>query len=235
MDAPRDQAEPRAQGQTQQHHQHSHHKHQAADEGRRHNFQQGEDWGGSGYNHHSQQHGRHNSGNSWDDDHRRQQQRDRWNDENNGGSWRWNENGSGSHNQQDSATRRDLMPGHVHVLGILRHSRSRRLPLEERHHDPDDDCLGSDAPLLNPTGDPLLDARLEREQAELASRWVSTGSWVLGSVYRDWEVRARLIVHRAGYQKNYFMMQRQSRLASPLQTETIAKHFREKKKTDFFL
>ena len=37
---------------------------------------------------------------------------------------------------------------------------------------PDDDCLGSDAPLLNPTGDPLLDARLEKEQAELASRYV---------------------------------------------------------------
>ena len=63
------------------------------------------------------------------------------------------------------------MPGHVHVLGILRHSRSRRQE-GERHHDPDDDCLGSDAPLLNPTGDPLLDARLEKEQAELASRYV---------------------------------------------------------------
>eukprot|EP00090_Calanus_glacialis_P045213 TRINITY_DN8250_c0_g1_i1.p1 TRINITY_DN8250_c0_g1~~TRINITY_DN8250_c0_g1_i1.p1 ORF type:complete len:769 (-),score=302.62 TRINITY_DN8250_c0_g1_i1:299-2260(-) len=69
----------------------------------------------------------------------------------------------------DQATRRDLMPGHVHTLGILRHSRSR--------HDRDnaetfgeEGELGNDALLINPTGDPLLDAKMMEEQEELAKR-----------------------------------------------------------------
>ena len=57
------------------------------------------------------------------------------------------------------------MPGHVHTLGILRHSRSRHEP-----RDLDDDCLGDHQPLVNPTGDPRLDAKQAQEQAELASR-----------------------------------------------------------------
>jgi len=68
---------------------------------------------------------------------------------------------------QDQATRRDLMPGHVHTLGILRHSRSR--------HDRDNaETFGeegdSDALLINPTGDPVLDAKMMEEQEELAKR-----------------------------------------------------------------
>ena len=39
----------------------------------------------------------------------------------------------------------------------------------EQHQD--DDCLGSAEPLMDPTGDPLLDAKLSKEQAELANRW----------------------------------------------------------------
>jgi len=67
----------------------------------------------------------------------------------------------------DQATRRDLMPGHVHTLGILRHSRSR--------HDRDNaETFGeegdSDALLINPTGDPVLDAKMMEEQEELAKR-----------------------------------------------------------------
>ena len=69
---------------------------------------------------------------------------------------------------QDQATRRDLMPGHVHTLGILRHSRSR--------HDRDNaETFGeegdSDALLINPTGDPVLDAKMMEEQEELAKRY----------------------------------------------------------------
>ncbi len=159
MDASREDGDqPRPHHQQQQ--QHHHHQHN------------NDDWGGSYKNN--------RQNNSWEDDNnarRHHQQRDRWTDNDNdngggGGSWRWNETNGGGRNQ-DSATRRDLMPGHVHVLGILRHSRSRREGEHQREHDPDDDCLGSHAPLMNPTGDPLLDARLEREQAELASRSVS--------------------------------------------------------------
>jgi len=59
------------------------------------------------------------------------------------------------------------MPGHVHTLGILRHSRSR--------HDRDNaETFGeegdSDALLINPTGDPVLDAKMMEEQEELAKR-----------------------------------------------------------------
>ncbi len=158
MDAAREEGDqPRTHHQQQQHHHHQHNN---------------DDWGGGSYKNNRQN-------NSWEDDNnarRHHQQRDRWTDNDNdnggsGGSWRWNETNGGRN--QDSATRRDLMPGHVHVLGILRHSRSRREGEHQREHDPDDDCLGSHAPLMNPTGDPLLDARLEREQAELASRYVS--------------------------------------------------------------
>merc|ERR1719318_600935 len=70
---------------------------------------------------------------------------------------------------QPGHTRRDLMPGHVHTLGILRHSRSR--------HDRDnaetfgkEGELGNDALLINPTGDPLLDAKMMEEQEDLAKR-----------------------------------------------------------------
>merc|ERR1719483_72473 len=69
----------------------------------------------------------------------------------------------------DQATRRDLMPGHVHTLGILRHSRSR--------HDKDnaetfgeEGELGNEGLLINPTGDPMLDAKMMEEQEELAKR-----------------------------------------------------------------
>jgi len=69
----------------------------------------------------------------------------------------------------DQATRRDLMPGHVHTLGILRHSRSR--------HDRDnaetfgeEGELGNEGLLMNPTGDPMLDAKMMEEQEELAKR-----------------------------------------------------------------
>jgi hypothetical protein len=83
------------------------------------------------------------------------------NDDNN---WRWNEV---RNRNRDSATRKDLMPGHVHTLGILRHSRARHVEV-----DLEDDCLGATdtAPLINPTGDPALDARLAQEQEELTSR-----------------------------------------------------------------
>ena len=89
-------------------------------------------------------------------------------------SWRWNEV---RNRTRDSATRRDLMPGQVHVQGILRHSRSRHEP---DMRDPDDDCLGDDAPLFEPTGDPLLDAKLSQEQAELASRLETVGEPTAG-------------------------------------------------------
>ena len=61
----------------------------------------------------------------------------------------------------DQATRRDLMPGHVHTLGILKHSRSRH-DRNQRGGIEDDDCLLGDNEELsyNPTGDPLLDAKM---------------------------------------------------------------------------
>ena len=46
---------------------------------------------------------------------------------------------------------KDLMPGHVHTLGILRHSRSRH-ERDEPPRDLEDDCLGDAEPLINPTG-----------------------------------------------------------------------------------
>jgi len=74
----------------------------------------------------------------------------------------------------DQATRRDLMPGHVHTLGILRHSRSRheRADRDELLLGEGEDCLlGEEGGLLvNPTGDPLLDAKMLEEQAELAKK-----------------------------------------------------------------
>ena len=64
-------------------------------------------------------------------------------------------------------TRRDLMPGHVHTLGILRHSRSRH----DRHNL---DTFGEDQETAtmaaNPTGDPLLDARMVEEEEEMARK-----------------------------------------------------------------
>merc|ERR1719516_711477 len=67
---------------------------------------------------------------------------------------------------QDQATRRDLMPGHVHTLGILRHSRSRH-DREGRDDGGLEDCLedGTTVLLANPTGDPILDAKMAEEQA----------------------------------------------------------------------
>jgi len=63
------------------------------------------------------------------------------------------------------------MPGHVHTLGILRHSRSRH----ERERSEEgglEDCLedGTSVLLDNPTGDPLLDAKMAEEQAEMAKK-----------------------------------------------------------------
>ena len=97
------------------------------------------------------------------DHHDRQQKRFEREEEWEEDSWRWNEV---RNRARDSATRRDLMPGQVHVQGILRHSREPRL------RDPEDDCLGDDAPLFEPTGDPVLDAKLSQEQAELANRLI---------------------------------------------------------------
>ena len=74
--------------------------------------------------------------------------------------WRWREK-----YDNHSATRPDLMPGHVHVLGILKHSRSRQ---EDRQEDTDFDLEGDSVLSVNPTGDPLLDLELARE-AELAA------------------------------------------------------------------
>eukprot|EP00088_Acartia_fossae_P017905 TRINITY_DN20252_c0_g1_i3.p1 TRINITY_DN20252_c0_g1~~TRINITY_DN20252_c0_g1_i3.p1 ORF type:complete len:988 (-),score=346.56 TRINITY_DN20252_c0_g1_i3:228-3191(-) len=90
-------------------------------------------------------------------------------------NWRWNEV---RNRNRDSATRRDLMPGHVHTLGILRHSRAARHHHNSADHNAaegdheDDDCLGASdsTPLINPTGDPRLDARLLEEQEELQKR-----------------------------------------------------------------
>jgi len=73
----------------------------------------------------------------------------------------------------EQATRRDLMPGHVHTLGILRHSRSRHDREQEgRGGIEDDDCLLGDNEDLsfNPTGDPLLDAKMMAEQEEMARK-----------------------------------------------------------------
>ncbi len=59
------------------------------------------------------------------------------------------------------------MPGHVHTLGILRHSRSRH----DRHNL---DTFGEDQETAtmaaNPTGDPLLDARMVEEEEEMARK-----------------------------------------------------------------
>jgi len=62
-------------------------------------------------------------------------------------------------------TRRDLMPGHVHTLGILRHTRSRH----DRHNS---ETFGEESERMaeNPTGDPLLDARMAEEEEEMARR-----------------------------------------------------------------
>merc|ERR1719516_88535 len=64
---------------------------------------------------------------------------------------------------QDQATRRDLMPGHVHTLGILRHSRSRH----DRHNH---ETFGEEEIASHSTGDPLLDARMLEEEEEMARR-----------------------------------------------------------------
>merc|ERR1719422_2745305 len=63
-----------------------------------------------------------------------------------------------------SVTRRDLMPGHVHTLGILRHSRSRH----DRHNH---ETFGEEEiAASHSTGDPLLDARMLEEEEEMAKR-----------------------------------------------------------------
>ena len=62
------------------------------------------------------------------------------------------------------------MPGHVHTLGILRHSRSRH---DRHNHETfgDDDSSDPHAGLaVNPTGDPVLDARMVEEEEEMARR-----------------------------------------------------------------
>ena len=65
-----------------------------------------------------------------------------------------------------SVTRRDLMPGHVHTLGILRHSRARR---DRHNHETFGEEL-EEQMAANPTGDPLLDARMVEEEEEMARR-----------------------------------------------------------------
>merc|ERR1719209_315423 len=71
----------------------------------------------------------------------------------------------------EQATRRDLMPGHVHTLGILKHSRSRH-DRNQRGGIEDDDCLLGDNEELsyNPTGDPRLDAKMLQEREELGRK-----------------------------------------------------------------
>lgn len=63
------------------------------------------------------------------------------------------------------------MPGHVHTLGILKHSRSRH-DRNNRGGIEDDDCLLGDNEELsyNPTGDPLLDAKMMQEREELGRK-----------------------------------------------------------------
>ena len=61
------------------------------------------------------------------------------------------------------------MPGHVHTLGILKHSRSRH-DRNNRELEDNDCLLGDNEELsFNPTGDPLLDAKMLAEQEELLS------------------------------------------------------------------
>ena len=62
------------------------------------------------------------------------------------------------------------MPGHVHTLGILRHSRSRH---DRHNHETfgDEENVDPGAGLaVNPTGDPVLDARMVEEEEEMARR-----------------------------------------------------------------
>ena len=68
-----------------------------------------------------------------------------------------------------SVTQRDLMPCHVHTLGILRHSHSRH---DRHNHETFGDEENSDPGAglaVNPTGDPVLDARMVEEE-EMAKR-----------------------------------------------------------------
>merc|ERR1719367_989169 len=70
----------------------------------------------------------------------------------------------------EQATRRDLMPGHVHTLGILKHSRSRH-DRNNRELEDNDCLLGDNEELsFNPTGDPLLDAKMLAEHEELSRK-----------------------------------------------------------------
>ena len=62
------------------------------------------------------------------------------------------------------------MPGHVHTLGILRHSRSRH---DRHNHETFGDEENSDPGAglaVNPTGDPVLDARMVEEEEEMDKR-----------------------------------------------------------------
>jgi len=82
----------------------------------------------------------------------------------------------------EQAARRDLMPGHVHTLGILRHSRSRgerevrgegRGDRGDRGGGIEDEDLqlgGEEGLSFNPTGDPVLDAKMLAEHEEMARK-----------------------------------------------------------------
>jgi len=75
----------------------------------------------------------------------------------------------------EQAARRDLMPGHVHTLGILRHSRSRGERGERGERGggiEEEDCLlgGEEGLSFNPTGDPVLDAKMLAEHEEMARK-----------------------------------------------------------------
>ena len=62
------------------------------------------------------------------------------------------------------------MPGHVHTLGILKHSRSRH-DRNNRELEDNDCLLGDNEELsFNPTGDPLLDAKMLAEHEELSRK-----------------------------------------------------------------
>ena len=78
------------------------------------------------------------------------------------------------------------MPGHVHTLGILKHSRSRH-DRNNRGGIEDDDCLLGDNEELsyNPTGDPLLDAKMMQVVMMFFAR-VEMFVFVFRSV-RSWE------------------------------------------------
>jgi len=143
-----------------QHHQQQQHQHQHNQDRRNHFFNDSHRGGGGG------------GPSRQDNGFNNRQRRDSWRSEKSDhydNKNRHNRNTFGEYFEQSA--RRDLMPGHVHTLGILRHSRSRH---ERERSDSGglEDCLeeGNSVLLANPTGDPVLDAKMAEEQAEMAKK-----------------------------------------------------------------